>query len=146
LVSLIRQASQNPQKDKAHAGVQETMAGEQTSPRQNQTPAPCGTGIKLVLTPEPAALENVDDVAFTSDMIDRISAEYCVDPSRIYATGMSNGAFMSYRLTCELAGRIAAIGPVAGVTVVDPSLFSRPVPVIPFNGTADLLVWYDGGI
>jgi len=69
-----------------------------------------------------AASENVDDVAFTSDMIDRISAEYCVDPSRIYATGMSNGAFMSYRLACELAGRIAAIGTVAGVTVVDPCL------------------------
>ena len=93
-----------------------------------------------------AALENVDDVAFTSDMIDRISAEYCVDSSRIYATGMSNGAFMSYRLACELAGRIAAIGPVAGVTLVDPCLPSRRVPVISFNGTADLLVWYDGGI
>ena len=93
-----------------------------------------------------AASENVDDVAFTSDMIDRISAEYCVDPSRIYATGMSNGAFMSYRLACELAGRIAAIGTVAGVTVMDPCLPSRPVPVISFNGTADLLVWYDGGI
>jgi polyhydroxybutyrate depolymerase len=93
-----------------------------------------------------AASENVDDVAFTSDMIDRISAEYCVDPFRIYATGMSNGAFMSYRLACELAGRIAAIGIVAGVTVVDSCLPSRPVPVISFNGTADLLVWYDGGI
>jgi polyhydroxybutyrate depolymerase len=93
-----------------------------------------------------AASENVDDVAFTSDMIDRISAEYCVDSSRIYATGISNGAFMSYRLACELAGRIAAIGPVAGVTVVDPCLPSRPVPIISFNGTPDLLVWYDGSI
>jgi polyhydroxybutyrate depolymerase len=93
-----------------------------------------------------AASGNVDDVAFTSDMIDRISAEYCVDPSRIYATGLSNGAFMSYRLACELSGRIAAIGPVAWVTVVDPCLPSRPVPIISFNGTADLLVWYHGGI
>ena len=93
-----------------------------------------------------ASSEDVDDVAFTSDMIDQISAEYCVDPSRIYATGMSNGAFMSYRLACELAGRIAAIGPVAGVTAVAPCRPSRPVPVISFNGTADLIVWYDGGI
>ena len=93
-----------------------------------------------------AVSKNVDDVAFTSDMIDRISAEYCVNPSRIYATGMSNGAFMSYRLACELSNRIAAIGPVAGVSVADPCLPSRPVPVISFNGTADLLVWYDGGI
>jgi len=93
-----------------------------------------------------AVSENVDDVAFTSDMIDRISAEFCVDPARIYATGMSNGAFMSYRLACELPGRIAAIGPVAGVTVMDSCVPSRPVPVISFNGTADLLVWYDGGI
>ncbi len=93
-----------------------------------------------------AVLENVNDVAFTSDMIDRISAEYCVDPSRIYATGMSNGAFLSYRLACELADRIAAIGPVAGVTVVDPCLPSRPVPIISFHGTDDLLVWYGGGV
>jgi len=93
-----------------------------------------------------AVSKNVDDVAFTSDMIDRISAEYCVNPSRIYATGMSNGAFMSYRLACELSNRIAAIGPVAGVSVADPCLPSRPVPVISFNGTGDLLVWYDGGI
>jgi polyhydroxybutyrate depolymerase len=93
-----------------------------------------------------AALANVDDVAFTSDMIDWISAEYCVDPSRIYATGISNGAFMSYRLACELSNRIAAIGPVAGVLVTDPCVPSRPVPVMAFNGTADLLVWYDGGM
>jgi polyhydroxybutyrate depolymerase len=93
-----------------------------------------------------AALEGVDDVAFTSDMIDRISDEYCVDPSRIYATGMSNGAFLSYRLACELSNRIAAIGPVAGVLVTDPCLPSRPVPVIAFNGTADPLVWYYGGL
>src|SRR4030065_2447482 len=66
-----------------------------------------------------AALENVDDVAFTSDMIDRISAEYCVDPSRIYATGMSNGAFMSYRLACGLAGPIGCIGRGAGVAAGD---------------------------
>ncbi len=93
-----------------------------------------------------AVSESVDDVAFTSDMIDRISAEYCVDPSRIYATGMSNGGFMSYRLACELSDRIAAIGPVAGVTVMDSCIPSRPVPIIAFNGTADLLVWYDGGV
>jgi polyhydroxybutyrate depolymerase len=89
---------------------------------------------------------NVDDVAFASDMIDRISAEYCVDASRVFATGMSNGAFMSYRLACELSDRIAAIGVVAGVTMVEPCLPSRPVPIISFNGTDDLLVWYSGGI
>ncbi len=93
-----------------------------------------------------AVLENVDDVGFTSDMIDRISAEYCVDPSRIYAAGISNGAFMSYRLACELADRIAAVAAVAGVTVVNSCRPSRPVPVISFHGTSDLLVWYNGGL
>ncbi len=93
-----------------------------------------------------AVLKNVDDVGFASDMIDQISAEYCVDPARIYATGMSNGAFMCYRLACELADRIAAIAPVAGVTILESCIPSRPVPVISFNGTADLLVWYNGGL
>src|SRR5262249_33405984 len=68
----------------------------------------------------------------------------CLDVDRIYATGMSNGGFMSHRLGCELANRIAAIAPVAGVLGVACSP-SRPMPVMDFHGTADTLVPYNGG-
>jgi polyhydroxybutyrate depolymerase len=93
-----------------------------------------------------AAAANIDDVGFTSDMIDAIRSEYCVNPDRVFSTGISNGGFMSYRLACDLADRIAAIGPVAAANVTTSCDPSRPVPVIAMNGTDDILVNYAGGL
>ncbi|WP_438803101.1 extracellular catalytic domain type 1 short-chain-length polyhydroxyalkanoate depolymerase [Frankia tisae] len=87
----------------------------------------------------------VDDVGFVAALLDQLSRDYPVDPARIYATGMSNGAMMSYRLGCELAGRIAAIAPVSGAMNTTACAPSRPLPVIAFHGTADDKVRYDGG-
>jgi len=88
----------------------------------------------------------IDDVGFTSDMIDSISEEYCIDQDRIHATGLSNGGFMSWRLACDLSERIAAIGPVAGAVRSAPCLPSRPVSVIGLHGTADVLVPHSDGL
>lgn len=91
-----------------------------------------------------AAQSAVDDVGFVDDLLDAVSAEYCVDPARIYATGMSNGGFMSHRLACDLSHRIAAIASVAGYDVTTSCAPERPVPVIHFHGTADGTVDYNG--
>jgi polyhydroxybutyrate depolymerase len=90
---------------------------------------------------------SVDDVAFTQALLAELEAQYCIDPARVYATGMSNGGFFSQRLGCEMASTFAAIAPVAGVMGIDPStcLPSRPMPVLEFHGTADPVVPYDGG-
>lgn len=93
-----------------------------------------------------AVAAQIDDVGFTSDMIDEISSDYCVNPDRVYSTGMSNGGYMSYRLACDLADRIAAIGPVAAANRTVSCDPSRPVPVIAMNGTDDLLVDYADGL
>jgi len=93
-----------------------------------------------------AAENNIDDVGFTSDMIDAISSEYCVNSDRIFSTGISNGGFMSYRLACDLSDRIAAIGPVAAANVTVSCDPSGPVPVIAMNGTDDILVSYAVGL
>ena len=53
-------------------------------------------------------------------------------PKRVYATGMSNGGMMCYRLAAELSDRIAAIAPVAGTMAVDNYNPKRPVPVDAF--------------
>lgn len=90
----------------------------------------------------PAVEAAVDDVGFTADMIEQVSTEYCVDPDRIYASGMSNGGFMSYRLACDMANRFAAIGPVAGGNRTVSCAPSRPVPMIAMNGTLDVVVPY----
>ena len=94
-----------------------------------------------------AWLDAVDDVDYVRQLIDAIAAEYCIDPKRVYATGMSNGGFMSHRLACELPDKIAAIAPVAGVlgTPFEQCNPGRPIPVLHFHGTADSLVPYGGG-
>ncbi len=93
-----------------------------------------------------ASSSDVDDVGFVSDMIDSLSSELCIDASRVFATGMSNGGHMSYRLGCDLADRITAVAPVAGTNTTDSCSPSRPVPLIHFHGTADLVVPYNGNL
>jgi polyhydroxybutyrate depolymerase len=85
-----------------------------------------------------------DDVAFIAALLDDLATVVNVDPKRVYATGMSNGAMMSYRLAAELSDRIAAIAPVAGTMAVPRAEGKRPVPVIHFHGTKDGLVPYEG--
>ena len=63
----------------------------------------------------------------------------------LYATGISNGGMMCYRLAAELSERIAAIAPVAGTIAIDESKPKRPVPVIHFHGTKDNLVPFEAG-
>lgn len=89
--------------------------------------------------------KNVDDVGFVRAMIADLQPQVSVDPRRIYAAGMSNGAILSQRLACEAADVIAAIAPVAGTLNFSPCEPSRPVSVIEFHGTADENILYEGG-
>ncbi|MEU5691758.1 PHB depolymerase family esterase [Actinosynnema sp. NPDC020468] len=92
-----------------------------------------------------AQREHVDDVAFLSTVLDEVLAGYPVDPTRVFVTGMSNGAMMAYRLGCERSDRIAAIAPVSGALNVDPCTPTRPLSVLAIHGTADEAVPYQGG-
>jgi polyhydroxybutyrate depolymerase len=89
----------------------------------------------------------VDDVGFTEALIDSLSAAYSIDQNRIYAVGMSNGGFMSFRLACDLSAKIAAVGSVTGS--MTPSTLSdcnasHPMPIIQIHGTTDGTVPYNG--
>ena len=92
-----------------------------------------------------------DDVAFISATIDRLEAGDGVDPDRVYVTGLSRGAMMTYRLGCELSGRVAAIAPVSGnMATADgsadvPCTLDRPVSVLAIHGTADGTIPIAGG-
>lgn len=90
-----------------------------------------------------------DDIGFTAALIDSLSAQYAINPERIYSTGMSNGGFMSYTLACELSDRIAAIASVTGSMTVNQNQSCDPVhpmPVMEIHGTADGTVAYEGNI
>jgi len=86
-----------------------------------------------------------DDVKFISSVLDDLSKVAAVNPKRIYSTGLSHGAMMSYRLACDLSHRIAAIAPVAGSQERIPCNPRRPVPVLDFHGTEDGFVPVEGG-
>jgi polyhydroxybutyrate depolymerase len=104
---------------------------------------PSGTGAIPFWNAVPSP-DLVDDVQFISAVIDDASATFCVDPARVFVTGLSNGAFMTSLIACKLADKVAAVAPVAGVRFPDGCAPSRPVPMIAFHGTADKFVSYDG--
>src|SRR5690349_7481432 len=84
----------------------------------------------------------VDDVAFITAVVTRLSGQLSIDPNRVYATGISNGGLMVYRLACDTS-LFAAIGPDSATLLGDcPS--PKPVSVIHIHGTADHNIPYDG--
>ena len=91
---------------------------------------------------DPASANNVDDTGFMKKLIDEAESKLCIDPSRIYMMGMSNGGYESHRIACELADRVAAVGPVTGLLLFQGCAPSRPVPIMMINGTADTLTQY----
>lgn len=92
-----------------------------------------------------AHANNVDDVGFIREVIARVERQARIDPSRIFATGMSNGAMMSWRLACE-APEIRAIAPVEGTDNTIRCTPSRPVAVIQFHAADDPNVPFNGGV
>lgn len=91
----------------------------------------------------------VDDIGFTEALIDSLATNYNIDATRIFATGMSNGGFMSFLLACQLSERIAAIASVTGSMTPETYINSNPqhpTPILQFHGTADEIVPYNGAI
>lgn len=93
-----------------------------------------------------AKKNNVDDVGFIRALVAEVRSKYSIDPRRIYASGISNGGMMSYRLACEASDVFAAIGVVSGALTYSPCRPSQPVSVIHIHGTADQNVPLLGGV
>jgi polyhydroxybutyrate depolymerase len=92
------------------------------------------------------AFENqVDDVGFIRALIADLESQYKIDPKRIYATGLSNGGLMSFRLACDASDLFAAVAPVAGTLKYPRCNPSEPVSIIEFHGTEDGRIGYNGG-
>lgn len=93
----------------------------------------------------PAQDENIDDVGFTRDMVAAIESEYCVDTTRVYAAGFSNGSAMVFRLACEAADLFAAFAPVSGSLALFPCEPSQPRPIQILNNVPDPVVSFKLG-
>ena len=74
-----------------------------------------------------AARNNVDDVAFVSQLLDTLAVEYDIDSTRVFIAGHSNGGILSYRLACELSDRIVAVGLQAGTIGIQNCAPSSPI-------------------
>ncbi|MBK8944393.1 MAG: hypothetical protein IPM32_03885 [Ignavibacteriae bacterium] len=94
-----------------------------------------------------SANTNIDDVDFISTLVDTIESKYKIDKNRIYASGLSNGGMMSYRLAAELSNRIAAIAPVASM-MVNENFFEpvNSIPIIHLHSFLDDSVPIEGGL
>ncbi|HUY79564.1 MAG TPA: PHB depolymerase family esterase [Ktedonobacterales bacterium] len=89
---------------------------------------------------------STNDVLFVSDVLNQLQASLCVDATRIYATGFSNGGGMTSVLACRLAGRIAAFASVSGsyFPLTGGCHPSRAASILEFHGTSDTVVPYLG--
>jgi polyhydroxybutyrate depolymerase len=89
--------------------------------------------------------EQVDDVGFIREVLTRVSQQVSVDYKRIYATGMSNGAMMAYRLACEMSEVFSGIAAVAGTDNTRSCAPEMPVSVLHIHAKNDSHVLFNGG-
>lgn len=91
-------------------------------------------------------VELIDDVAFLSDLVQRVHERLRTDGARTYVAGPSNGGYMTQKLLLERPSLFAAgASVIAGVPVsgVDETA-TIPTPILLWFGTEDPLVEYDG--
>jgi polyhydroxybutyrate depolymerase len=82
------------------------------------------------------------DLTFFGNLLDEVERDLCVDRRRVFAEGLSMGAFLSSSIACQFSDRVAAVGLVAGMRNPAGCAPVRPVPVVTFHGTADTFVSY----
>ena len=87
----------------------------------------------------------INDVHFFEMLLGQLQAALPIDPRRIYVTGFSNGAGMTFTLGAHFSDRIAAIAPVSSQSFAQVASLARPLPVYYLTGTADPLIPYHGG-
>jgi polyhydroxybutyrate depolymerase len=87
-----------------------------------------------------------DDVGFIRAVIDDVAKRIPIDRKRVFATGMSNGAMMSYRLAAEAPDLVAAIAPVAGSMVLVRFHPTRPISIMHIHSVDDPRALYNGGL
>ncbi len=91
-----------------------------------------------------AKQRGVDDGAYVRAVYDTISSRYSVDAQRVYATGFSLGAMLTYRLACEMTDLFAAVAPVAGTLDQPTCIPSGPLALLHIHGAQDVRVPLNG--
>jgi polyhydroxybutyrate depolymerase len=90
--------------------------------------------------------KKIDDIHFIAALLDDLSTRFVIDKRRVFVTGFSNGASMSFLVGAQLSDRVAAIAPVAGACWIEPTRLERPVSMLYITGNADPLNLIEGGV
>ena len=94
----------------------------------------------------PAAELRVDDVGFVVALLEDLARRTPIDAARVYATGLSNGSMMAYRVAAEAPERIAAVAGVAGAMTLRSFAPALPVPIMHIHSVDDGRALYGGGL
>jgi polyhydroxybutyrate depolymerase len=86
------------------------------------------------------------DTIYLRQLIEKTEAEVCIDESRAYVGGISNGGLESSIVGCKLADKVAAVGLVSGIVVPEPCKSVRPMPAVVFWGVLDCVLPFYGGL
>ncbi len=86
------------------------------------------------------------DLGFVTALLQQVESTRCIDTSRVYASGFSDGAYFVSLLACTMSDRFTAIVAVSGLQLDRPCHTTRPVPILTFHGTADPILYFNGGV
>ena len=89
----------------------------------------------------------VDDAGFIAVLLSHLVDVGLADAERVYLTGFSDGAIMTYRLLCTAGMPFAAAAPGGGSMHEphrDTCAAEGPVPIMVIAGTHDAILPYDG--
>lgn len=89
---------------------------------------------------------NIDDISFFKAMIEKTKNQIQIDSKKIFTSGMSNGAMMSYRLACEMSDVFSGIASVAGTDNTKTCSPTKPISIFHTHAKDDDHVKYQGGI
>ena len=85
-----------------------------------------------------AMTPSVDDVGFVAALMRELETIFRVGDW--FATGISNGGMLAYRLAHAMPGRFRAIAPVAGLDLTDEPIPAQTIGVLHIHGRNDGLV------
>lgn len=92
----------------------------------------------VIATPQcPESSQWVAELTTLAGLLDDVAADYRIDPSRVYATGLSMGGFGTWSLAVRYPERFAAIAPVCGGLWLQDVAPIRHLPVWAFHGEED---------
>jgi polyhydroxybutyrate depolymerase len=85
------------------------------------------------------AWKDTSNIGYISSEISSIEKSQHIDARRVYETGFSAGAYISYGVGCQLSRQVAAIAPVSDSMPPQSCHLARPVSEFVITGTNDLI-------